>query len=193
MEKINCPFFLELVNHNNLVPVMNLNSGEKFGTLSLFFEDMCHRWGAKQAITYFMEHIHGVLQYKFHGVLTKEELNRNMGTREPGTYCIRFSLTQKCSLVVSYVSEDKQILSIPMELIVSQQPFKWRSFNPFTNADEYFENVASYLSLITGVAHKPLVCHSESPKNTSQTKEIYSEAKQQMHLHFWVKNFLSIN
>jgi len=161
--------------------------------LSLFFEDMCHRWGAQEAIKYFVEQIHNVLQYQFHGVLTKEELNRTMMGKDSGSYCIRFSLTQKCSLVVSYVSEERQVLSIPMELIVSQKPFKWKIFNPLTNGDELFDNVASYLSLITVVAHKPLPHISDTPKSTSQNKEIYSDSKQQLHMSFWVKKFLSIN
>jgi len=149
--------------------------------------------GAHEAIKYFVEQIQNVLHHQFHGVLTKEELNKNLGSKDCGTYCIRFSLTQKCSLVVSYVSEERQILSIPMELIVTQQPFKWKIFNPHSNGDEFFENVASYLSLITFVAHKPLMHTSESAKNTSQNRERYSDSKAQMHMSFWVKKFLSIN
>lgn len=187
--------FLEIAHGLGLAPIMNLNSSEKFGTLSLFFEDMCNRWGSEEAIKYFVENIQSILQHQFHGILTKEELNGTLQGKDPGSYCFRFSLTQKCSLVVSYVSEERQILSIPMELLVAEKPFKWRIFNPLTNQDDLFDNVSSYLQLITVVASKPLLYFPDAPrdKKDTQNKEIYSDHKQQMHMSFWVKKFLSIN
>lgn len=85
----------------------------------------------------------------------------------------------------------KGILSIPMELMFQQKPFRWRIFNPLTNTEEHFDNVASYLNLITMVANKPLLYIAEIP--SAQNGELYSDHEQLMHMSFWMKKFLSMN
>eukprot|EP01118_Nematostelium_gracile_P016422 TRINITY_DN6798_c0_g1_i1.p1 TRINITY_DN6798_c0_g1~~TRINITY_DN6798_c0_g1_i1.p1 ORF type:complete len:457 (-),score=89.60 TRINITY_DN6798_c0_g1_i1:9-1379(-) len=181
--------FCELYQQLNMAQVLNITSAEKSNTVHLFFQDFVNMWGAHEAVKYFFDNIQNQLQHQFHGVLSKEELTLALSGKEIGTFCVRVSLTQKRSLVVSYVSEQRQILSIPMELSIHQKPFHWRIFNPVTNTDELFESVASYLKLITMVAHKPLI--HESSKTTQSGQPIYSDSKQQMHESFWVKKFFS--
>eukprot|EP01119_Soliformovum_irregulare_P024279 TRINITY_DN8667_c0_g2_i2.p1 TRINITY_DN8667_c0_g2~~TRINITY_DN8667_c0_g2_i2.p1 ORF type:complete len:355 (+),score=81.67 TRINITY_DN8667_c0_g2_i2:481-1545(+) len=183
--------FQEMVTSYNLSPIMNLNTPEKFvHSLPIFFEGMCHIWGANECMRFFMESIYTPLQRQFHGILTKFELSRTLSGKDPGTFLCRISLTQKNSLVVSYVSEDRGILSIPMELKYQEKPFRWRIFNPLTNRDEEFDNVTSYLSLITVVANKPLMFSADQER---QEQGQYSDHQQLMHMSFWVKKFLSIN